>query len=95
MWLGLCIAAPVGPIGLLVLKESLSRGYWAGLASGFGAALADLTYGSLAVAGVRIVKGHDRLIAVTGGLFLLGLLYDFWTLNEQVSEQNALLAARQ
>jgi TM2 domain-containing membrane protein YozV len=27
----------------------------------------------------------------TGGLFLFGLLYDMWTLNEQVSEQNALL----
>lgn len=25
----------------------------------------------------------------TGGLFLLGYLYDFWTLNQLVSEQNA------
>lgn len=24
----------------------------------------------------------------TGGLFLLGILYDYWTLNEQVSERN-------
>jgi TM2 domain-containing membrane protein YozV len=29
----------------------------------------------------------------TGGLLLLGLLYDLWTLNEQVSEQNGRLAA--
>lgn len=27
----------------------------------------------------------------TGGLFFLGLLYDLWTLNEQVSERNAHL----
>jgi len=26
---------------------------------------------------------------ITGGLFLLGYLYDYWTLNEQVSEANA------
>ncbi|MGE8384197.1 MAG: hypothetical protein ACN6PL_11070, partial [Pseudomonas putida] len=26
----------------------------------------------------------------TGGLFLVGVLYDFWTLNSQVSERNAL-----
>lgn len=26
----------------------------------------------------------------TGGLFLVGLLYDLWTLNSQVSEQNQL-----
>ena len=25
---------------------------------------------------------------LTGGLFLIGVLYDFWTLNEQVSERN-------
>ncbi|MDY7562802.1 TM2 domain-containing protein [Pseudomonas sp. 10B1] len=26
---------------------------------------------------------------LTGGLFLLGVLYDFWTLNEQISMKNA------
>jgi TM2 domain-containing membrane protein YozV len=29
----------------------------------------------------------------TGGLLALGLLYDLWTLNEQVSDQNARLTA--
>ncbi|TWU25858.1 NINE protein [Bythopirellula polymerisocia] len=29
------------------------------------------------------------LYFLTGGLFLLGILYDFWTLNEQVDETNA------
>lgn len=28
------------------------------------------------------------LYLVTGGLFLVGVLYDFWTLNEQISEKN-------
>lgn len=27
---------------------------------------------------------------LTGGLFLTGVLYDFWTLNEQVSERNRI-----
>jgi hypothetical protein len=27
-------------------------------------------------------------ILLTGGLVLLGVLYDFWTLNSQVSEEN-------
>ena len=31
------------------------------------------------------------LYLFTFGLFGLGYLYDLWTLNEQVSEQNALL----
>lgn len=29
------------------------------------------------------------LYLVTGGLFFLGVLYDFWTLNDQVSIRNA------
>ena len=27
----------------------------------------------------------------TGGFFLLGLIYDYWTLNRQISERNAML----
>jgi len=29
------------------------------------------------------------LYLVTGGVFFLGVLYDFWTLNDQVSIRNA------
>ena len=28
------------------------------------------------------------LYLLTGGLFLLGILYDYWTLNDQISEEN-------
>ncbi|MFT6593775.1 MAG: TM2 domain-containing membrane protein YozV, partial [Zhongshania sp.] len=31
------------------------------------------------------------LYLLTGGLFLLGIIYDYWTLNQQVSEKNAAL----
>jgi TM2 domain-containing membrane protein YozV len=34
------------------------------------------------------------LYLVTGGLFLLGYLYDYWTLNGQVSELNSKATAR-
>ena len=29
------------------------------------------------------------LYLLTGGLFLVGILYDFWTMNEQISTRNA------
>jgi hypothetical protein len=29
------------------------------------------------------------LYLCTGGLFLVGILYDFWTMNEQISVRNA------
>jgi threonine/homoserine/homoserine lactone efflux protein len=50
--IGLSIAAPVGPIGLLTLQRSLSQGARAGLATGLGAAAADAVYGAVGAFGV-------------------------------------------
>ena len=29
------------------------------------------------------------LYLLSGGVFLIGIVYDFWTLNDQISEENA------
>ena len=39
--------------------------------------------------------GTGLLYLLTGGLVLIGVLYDFWTLNQQVSEVNHARPARQ
>ena len=41
MAIGLSIAAPVGPIGVLCIRRSLTDGWRVGLATGLGAATAD------------------------------------------------------
>lgn len=75
--LGLAIAAPVGPIGLLCIRRTLSDGMAAGLASGMGAATADAFYGAVAAFGIAAVTdfllGWQDAIRLTGGLFLLWL----------------------
>lgn len=43
--IGFSIAAPVGPIGVLVIKRTLSQGQVYGLLSGLGAASADAVIG--------------------------------------------------
>lgn len=82
LWRGLClgfsIAAPVGPIGLLVLKRSLEGGRTAGLACGLGAALADLVYGLLAASGVRMAAGYQGPVAIAGGVCLFYLAWKTW-----------------
>lgn len=78
LWLGFCIAAPVGPIGTLVLKQAVRKGFSAGIVSGFGAALADLCYGALAAAGVHMAAAYARPVALVGGLILLGLAWRTW-----------------
>jgi putative LysE/RhtB family amino acid efflux pump len=78
LWLGFCIAAPVGPIGTLVLKRSLTRGFRAGLACGLGTALADLCYGVLAATGIHFAAACARPLAIAGGLLLLWLAWRSW-----------------
>ena len=46
--IGLSIAAPVGPIGVLTIKRTLTEGRRSGFVTGLGAAFADATYGAVA-----------------------------------------------
>ncbi len=75
--LGLSVAAPVGPIGILCIRRSIADGQAAGFICGLGAATADAIYGALggfALTGVSawLVRGHVWM-AVTGSAFLLYL----------------------
>lgn len=77
--LGFCIAAPVGPIGVLCIQRTLARGRLVGFLTGLGAATADAFYGSLAALGfgaaTRFLVANQAPIRVGGGLFLLYLAY--------------------
>lgn len=71
---GLAVAAPVGPIGLICIQRTLTRGIRAGLASGLGAATADAIYGAVGVFGLALVtktvSEFARPMALAGGVFL-------------------------
>lgn len=78
--LGFVIAAGVGPISLLVIRRTLAEGRVVGLASGFGVATADATYGGIAAFGLSAVTdvlvGGRRVLGLVGGLFLLWLAWN-------------------
>ncbi|AVS73099.1 LysE family transporter, partial [Paracidovorax cattleyae] len=76
MAIGLSIAAPVGPIGLLVIQRSLNTGPRAGLATGLGAAAADGIYGAVGAFGVHGLV--DTLVAVRVPLALAGAAFLLW-----------------
>jgi threonine/homoserine/homoserine lactone efflux protein len=77
--IGFSIAAPVGPIGVLCIQRTLTRGRMAGLVSGLGAATADALYGSVAAFGLTYISsaliGGQAWLRIVGGLLLcfLGL----------------------
>lgn len=75
--IGLSIAAPVGPIGVLCIRRTLADGRLVGLVTGLGAATADACYGAVAAFGVtaisRALISHAIWIRLIGGLFLVYL----------------------
>jgi len=75
--IGLAIAAPVGPIGVLCIQRSLQNGFKIGLMTGLGAAIADGTYGLIAGLGLTAISSllitHQFWIQLFGGIFLIYL----------------------
>ncbi|SEI97529.1 Threonine/homoserine/homoserine lactone efflux protein [Propionispira arboris] len=77
--LGFSIAAPVGPIGVLCIRRTLSNGLLNGFISGLGTATADALYGCIAAFGLTVIStfliNSQFYLHLTGGLFLLYLGY--------------------
>lgn len=70
---GVSIAAPVGPIGVLCIRRALAGGWTVGLATGLGAAVADALYGTVAALGLGAIS--DLLLRISGWVGILGGLF--------------------
>jgi threonine/homoserine/homoserine lactone efflux protein len=83
LMIGVAIAAPVGPIGILCIQRTLTYGKRIGFLSGLGAATADALFGLIAVMGLTMVSGflldHQFWIQLWGGVFLLLLGWKTFT----------------
>jgi len=74
MALGFSIAAPIGPIGILCVRRTVTEGRAYGLVSGLGAATADAMYGMVAGFGLSFISslliGQKTWLSLIGGVFL-------------------------
>lgn len=74
---GLAISTSVGPVNVLCLSRTLTKGRKAGLISGFGAATADTIYGAIAGFSIQWVVGfllrEENWIRLFGGTLLIAL----------------------
>lgn len=72
---GICASAPVGPIAILVIQKSLSKGHKAGFVSGLGASVVDTLYASIAIFALafaqQFLDDHKTLILIIGGAVLM------------------------
>ena len=74
---GLAIAAPVGPVNVLCISRTISKGWRAGVISGLGAAAADTIYGAIAGFSISFIIGFllKELfwLRLFGGMLLIGI----------------------
>lgn len=72
--IGFAIAAPVGPIGILCIRRTLSGRYGLGLMTGLGAGVADTVYGAIAgfslVSIAALIIQYDFYLRLFGGLLV-------------------------
>jgi len=73
--IGFALAVPIGPIGIMCIRKTLTEGRLQGLIIGLGAATADLIYGTVAAFGLTFISNtlfNQRIwIRLVGGILFL------------------------
>ena len=73
--IGILTSCPMGPVGVLCIRRTLHRGRQAGLITGIGAALSDVTYAALVYLGVGLlldlIKTYEQTLTLLGSLIIL------------------------
>lgn len=75
LFIGVLVAAPVGPVNVLCVQRAIERGFWGGLAAGIGSVLGDGLIALSAGMGVGAISDavalHRAIIQSVGGLALI------------------------
>ncbi len=72
--IGICASVPMGPIAILVIQKTLSKGRHSGFVAGLGASVVDTIYAIIALFALafaqNIIDRHENIILLGGGLIL-------------------------
>ncbi len=73
--IGFSLAAPIGPVGMMCIRRTLTHGHLRGFVSGLGAATADSVYAIVAAFGITLISNfiiaHEYSIRLVGGILLI------------------------
>lgn len=96
--IGLAVAAPIGPVNLIVIRRTLRYGQLNGFLSGGGAAIGDAIFAAIAAFGITaamdFVVRVETLLQIAGGCFLLFLGLRTWFARPHFSEAPAEVQGR-
>ena len=73
--IGLGASIPLGPLGIMCIQKTLSKGRWAGFAVGLGSTVADTFYASIALFSVTFIneflERNSSWVMLIGGIVIL------------------------
>jgi threonine/homoserine/homoserine lactone efflux protein len=95
MLAGLAISAPVGPVNMLCVSRTITKGRAAGIVSGLGAGAADTIYGAIAGLSISFVIAflvrEEFWIRLAGGILLVGIgLWYYFRKPRSLTEERKL-----
>jgi len=71
---GLGASIPLGPVAVLCIQRTLSKGLTSGLMTGLGAATCDTFFASISLLGIsfieEFIKSHEYAVMLTGGVIV-------------------------
>ncbi len=74
---GLGASIPLGPVGVLVVQRTISKGRHSGFISGMGATVADTIFAALAILGLafvqQIIDAHESVFMLVGGIVIAAI----------------------
>lgn len=72
--IGICASAPIGPIAILVVQKTMSKGHKAGFITGMGACVVDTVFALIAIFALTIaqqfIDTYKDWILIGGGLLV-------------------------
>lgn len=81
--IGLCVSVPVGPLGVLCIQRTVTRGRGHGIVTGLGATTSDLAYALLVGFSmgfiIEFIEAHQLVIQVIGSIIIGGFGLHIYT----------------
>lgn len=72
---GICAAAPLGPVAALVIQKTLCFGRRAGFVTGLGSAVVDLMYATISIFAIgfveKFIQDNTEWISIVGGALII------------------------
>jgi len=91
--IGLIFGVPVGAVGALTIRRTITHGTFAGLASGIGCSTADLLYAFISVFGLTLFSNfmlkYQSIISLVGGVIVIMMGVSIILKKQVIVKENA------